>query len=79
MVKVSGRKTVDLYRVWISRGQGLMPGPRFRLLVDAQRHVATQSDNASYAIQAPDGSWETIEARRLARGTSSVVPPSRLK
>ena len=75
MVKkgVIGRKTGELYRVWISNGQGLNPGPGFRLLDDAKRHVAEREDDASYAIQAPDGTWEAIASRvRIARGPTRI-------
>jgi hypothetical protein len=79
MVKRGGfGKTGELYRVWISNGQGLNPGPGFRLLDDAKRHVAERDDDASYAIQAPDGTWEAISSRmRIARGTSAGPLPPR--
>jgi hypothetical protein len=57
-----------LFEVWLSRGTGLEPGPRFRLLDDARRYVACHVD-ASYAIRSPDGHWETFDRAIRARGT----------
>ena len=52
-----------LYEVWVSRGDGMRPGPRFRLLSDATRYVDEHDDGASLAVRAPDGRWELIVSR----------------
>ncbi|MCX5744800.1 MAG: hypothetical protein NT062_20120 [Proteobacteria bacterium] len=52
-----------LYEVWFSQGTGLHVGPKFKLLEDALRYVAAHHDEASFAIRAPDRTWELIERR----------------
>jgi hypothetical protein len=68
----AGRSGSDLvycamYQVWFSIGRGFQPGPKFRLLEDARRHVVAHCHDASWAIQAPDGSW--CEHRRRTPST----------
>lgn len=46
-----------MYQVWLSRGDGPEPGPRFRLLGDAFRFIFTHSDGASCAVKTPNGQW----------------------
>jgi len=59
-----------LYEIWMSRGHGLYPGPKFRYLDDARRYVEDHRGEASLAVKGPDGEWEMIVARRrMARGT----------
>ena len=52
-----------LYEVWWSNGTGLRPGPKFRLLSDAERYIADHAADASFAVKSPDGRWEVIVAR----------------
>jgi hypothetical protein len=50
-------KATAMYEVWHSVGNGMQPGPRFRRLCDALRHVLTHLDLASFAVRTPDGRW----------------------
>ena len=52
-----------LYEVWCSSGHGIHVGPRFKLLQDAIRYVATHAQEASHAVRAPNGTWKLIEPR----------------
>ena len=52
-----------LFEIWLSRGTGMVRGPRFRWIVDAQRYVHEHRDEASIAVRSPDGSWEFIVPR----------------
>jgi len=47
----------QMFEVWLSKGQGLVPGPRFRVLEDAVRHAEENRESASYAIRKPFGGW----------------------
>lgn len=58
-----------LFEVWLSSGEGMYPGPKFRLLDDARRYVHEHRREASAAVKAPDGHWAVILPRRIARGT----------
>ena len=55
-----------LYEVWLSSGTGLHVGPKFKLLQDAVRYVESHAAEASYAVRAPNGTWELIERRHHA-------------
>lgn len=57
------RLDAGLYEIWFSRGTGIQPGPKFKLLQDARRYVADHAREASHAIRGPDGHWEPIQAR----------------
>ena len=61
--------TNTLYQVWVSRGEGMVAGPKFRDLDDARRYIDEHCAGASAAIKAPDGQWPIIRSRRMARGT----------
>jgi len=64
-------RSMALYEVWMSSGEGMYPGPKFRLLDDARRYVQEHRREASVAVRAPDGHWAVILPRhRMARGTS---------
>ena len=66
----TARMGPTMYEVWISKGNGMTLGPRFRLLEDAQRFVDEHLGEASFAVKAPDHSWRVIAPRRrMARGT----------
>jgi hypothetical protein len=52
-----------LFEVWLSHGEGIHVGPKFRLLADARRYIASHLDEASYAVRNPDGKWEMVVAR----------------
>jgi hypothetical protein len=56
-------KPSRLYEVWFSRGAGLQPGPRFRIIEDARRYVAVHRTEASWAIRTPAGEWESFRRR----------------
>lgn len=75
-----------MYQVWITEDGARRPGPRFRSLEDALRHVRSDTEMRSFAIQTPDGQWHrntaggtTFGGRRkktkyntLARGSGAV-------
>jgi hypothetical protein len=56
-------KRRELFEVWISRNDGLYPGPKFRLAHDAEEFIAEHAGEASFAVRAPDGHWKVIAAR----------------
>jgi hypothetical protein len=63
-----------LYEVWMSHGDGIVLGPRFRRFEDARRYVLEHRKDASMAVRSPDGSWALIAPRprrNWARGTRS--------
>lgn len=52
-------KRAPLYEVWSWGVDGLHPGPRFRLIADAQRYLENQPIGAPLGIRSPDGTWHT--------------------
>ena len=52
-----------LFEVWFSRGSGLRRGPAFRLWQDAEHYVHEHANEATFAVRAPDGHWETFSRR----------------
>jgi hypothetical protein len=53
-----------MYQVWFSTGRGFQPGPKFRLLEDARRHVVAHAGDAAWVIKSPDGAWTDFRRRR---------------
>jgi hypothetical protein len=47
----------SMYVVWMSRGMGMYPGPKFRRIQDALRYIRERDTGASFAIRLPNGRW----------------------
>jgi len=58
-----------MYEVWCAAGDGLRPGPRFRLLADALRYIEAQPERERFGVRRPDGDWHDQPP-----STSSVSP-----
>lgn len=52
----------SMYVVWMSRGMGMYPGPKFRRIHDALRYVADNQTGGSFAIRLPTGRWYRRDA-----------------
>jgi hypothetical protein len=63
-IRGSNMERNHLYEVWFSRGAGLRRGPKFRARHDAERYVAEHWGEATFAVKAPDGHWETFARER---------------
>ena len=56
----------SMYVVWMSRGNGIAPGAKFRRIEDALRYVDERRNTASFAIRMPDGMWyRDVDTARL--------------